>query len=140
MTIEYRLTTDHLSNAVDNTIRVFDEYNLRRKPDNKGRQVIMDRSWNGMFSYFISETPQGSRLTIEAKASKPVSIEILAGHEEVFLKNLFKIITKEIAITPEIAARDLHKKPRIRVSIQNILVLILIILLVIKSFQGCMKG
>ncbi|HEY2349125.1 MAG TPA: hypothetical protein VGH64_08925 [Puia sp.] len=140
MTIEYRLNTDQLSNAVDNTIRVFDEYSLRAKPDNKGRQVIMDRSWNGMFGYYISETLQGSRLTIEAKASKPVSVEILTGHEEIFLKNLFKIITKEIAITPEIAARDLHKRPRIRVSILNILLMILIILLVIKSFQGCMKG
>src|SRR3954463_13194575 len=117
MTIEYRLTPEQLSLAIDNTIRVFDEYSLRRKPDKKGSRIIMDRSWNGSFSYFISETAQGSRLTLEAKPSKPVSVDILTGHEEVFLKNLFKIITKEIVITPEISATDLYKKQRVRIDV-----------------------
>jgi hypothetical protein len=138
MTIEYRLTPEQLSLAIDNTIRVFDEYSLRRKPDTKGRRIIMDRSWNGSFSYFISETAQGSRLTLEARASKPVSVDVLTGHEEVFLKNLFKVITKEIVITPEIAATDLYKK-RVRIDVLNILWMILIILLVIKTFQGCLR-
>jgi hypothetical protein len=111
MTIEYRLTADQLSNTVENTIRAFDEYCLRKKPDNAGRQVIMDRSWMGTIHYFISETPYGSRLSIEAIPARSVLQETLLEHEEAFLKNLFKIISKEITITPEIAASDLYKKP-----------------------------
>lgn len=140
MTIEYRLTTDQLSTTVDNTIRVFDEYSLRKKPDSTGRQVIMDRSWMGTFHYFISETPDGSRLTIEAVAAKPVPRETLLEYEEAFLKNLFKIINKEITITPEIAGSNLHKKRIPMIGVQNIIWMILILILVFKTFQGCMKG
>jgi hypothetical protein len=140
MTIEYRLTADQLSTAVENTIRAIDEYSLRKKPDSAGRQVIHDRDWMGTFHYFISETPYGSRLTIEAVAAKPVSQETLLEHEEAFLKNLFKIISKEITITPEIAASDLYKKPVPHIGTQNIIWMILIIILVFKTFQGCMKG
>jgi hypothetical protein len=32
MTIEYGLTADQLSNTVENAIRAFDEYSLRKKP------------------------------------------------------------------------------------------------------------
>lgn len=140
MTIEYRLTADQLSNTVENTIRAFDEYSLRKKPDSTGRQVIMDRSWMGTYHFFISETPNGSRLTIEAVPAKPVSGEVLLEHEEGFLKNIFKIISKEITITPEIAASGLYKKPILHFSAQNIIWMILILILVFKTFQGCMKG
>jgi hypothetical protein len=140
MTIEYRLTPDQLSNMVENTIRAFDEYCLKRKPDSSGRQVIMDRSWMGTYHYFISETSYGSRLTIEAVASKWVPQELLLEHEEVFLKNLFKIISKEITITPEIASSDLYKKRILRVGVQNIIWMVLILILVFKTFQGCMKS
>jgi hypothetical protein len=140
MTIEYRLTADQLSNTVENTIRAFDEYSLRKKADNSGRQVIMDRSWMGTFHYFISETPYGSKLTIEAVAAKPVPQEILVEHEEVFLKNLFKIISKEVAVTPEIAGSSLYKKPVLHIGIRNLFWIILVILLLFKTFQGCMKG
>jgi len=140
MTIEYRLTADQLSNTVENTVRAFDEYSLRKKPDSTGRQVIMDRSWMGTYHYFISETAYGSRLTIDAVPAKPVPQEILLEHEETFLKNLFIIISKEITITPEIAASALHKKPVLHIGMQNIIWMILILILVFKTFQGCMKG
>ena len=140
MTIEYRLTADQLSNTVENTIRAFDEYSLRKKPDSTGRQVIMDRSWMGTFHYFISETTDGSKLTIEAVPARPVPRETLLAREEAFLKNLFKIISKEITITPEIAALDLYKKPLLHIGAQNIIWMILILILVFKTFQGCMKG
>jgi hypothetical protein len=140
MTIEYRLTADQLSNTVENTIRAFDEYSLRKKPDSAGRQVIMDRSWMGTYHYFIVETPHGSRLEIEAVPAKPVPRDVLLEHEEAFLKNLFKIISKEIAITPEIAASDLHKKPVLPIGAQNIIWMILILILIFKTFQGCMKS
>ncbi len=140
MTIEYRLTADQLSNTVENTIRAFDEYSLRRKPDSAGRQVIMDQGWRGTFHYFISETPYGSKLSIEAVPARPVPQEILLEYEEAFLKNLFKIISKEITITPEIAASDLYKKPVLHIGAPNILWMILMILLIIKTFQSCVKG
>jgi hypothetical protein len=140
MTIEYRLTADQLSNTVENTIRAFDEYSLRKKPDSSERQVIMDRSWMGTFHYFITETPYGSKLTVEAVAAKPVPQEVLTEHEEVFLKNVFKIISKEIAVTPEIAGSSLYKKPVLQIGIRNIIWMILVILLLFKIFQGCMKG
>ena len=66
-TIDYTLTPDQLSIAVDNTIRAFDEYSLRKKRDSEGRQLIIDRSWMGMFNYFITEIPGGSQLTLEAQ-------------------------------------------------------------------------
>src|ERR1700712_75943 len=119
MTIEYRLTPEQLREALDNTIRVFDEYSLSKKPDQKCHPIIIDKSWNGSFVYFISETTQGSRLSLEAKASKSISVEALTAHEEVFLKNLFKIITKEIEITPEIPSISLFKKQRIRIDFVN---------------------
>lgn len=140
MTIEYRLTADQLSNTVENTIRAFDEYSLRKKPDSSERQVIMDRSWMGTFHYFINETPYGSKLTVEAVAAKPVPQEVLIEHEEVFLKNVFKVISKEIAITPEIAGSSLYKKPVLHIGVRNIFLMILVILLLFKTFQGCMKG
>jgi hypothetical protein len=140
MTIEYRLTADQLSNTVENTIRAFDEYSLRKKADSTGRQVIMDRSWVGTFHYSVSETPDGSKLTVEAIPARPVPREILLEYEEAFLKNLFKIISNEITITPEIAASDLYKMPILHVGAQNIIWMILMIILVVKTFQGCMKG
>jgi hypothetical protein len=140
MTIEYRLTADQLSNTVENTIRAFDEYSLKKKPDSAGRQVIMDRGWMGTFHYFINETPYGSSLTVEAVPAKPLPQETLLEHEEAFLKNVFKIINKEITITPEIAGSDLYKKPVLKIGVQNIIWMILILFLVFKTFQGCMKG
>jgi hypothetical protein len=135
MTIEYRLTAEQLSNALDNTIRAFDEYSLRRKPDSSGRQVITDRSWVGMFHYFVTETTDGSRLSIEAKAAKSVPRETLTQHEELFLKNLFRIISKEIAVTPEMEGRKLNKKPFIKIGTQNIFWMIVILITVFKTFQ-----
>ena len=135
MTIEYRLPADQLSNTVENTIRAFDEYSLRKKPDSTGRQVIMDRSWMGTFHYYISETPEGSKLTIEAVPARPVPGETLQAREEAFLKNLFKIISKEITITPGIAASDLYKKPLLHIGPQNIIWMILILILVFKTFR-----
>ncbi len=139
MTLEYTLTPDQLSNAIDNTIRVFNEYSLRKKKDSEGKQFIIDTSWMGMFTYFIVETPAGSQLTLEAVAVKTITGEERLAHEESFLKNLFKIIDKEIAVTPEIANRDLYKKPKIGLGLRSILWLIVIIVLVIKTVQGCMK-
>ncbi len=138
-TIEYTLTPDQLSFAVDNTIRVFDQYRLKRKTDNQGRQLIVDRNWRGKFNYFVTETPGGSQLTIEAMTSKPVSREDLAAHEESFLKNLFKIIDKEIAITPEIINRDLYKSQKLKIGLKGLFWIALIILLILKAVQGCMK-
>ncbi len=138
-TIDYTLTPDQLSNAVDNTIRVFDEYSLRKKTDSQGRQLIVDRSWMGMFNYFITETSGGSQLILEAMAAKPVSREELASHEESFLKNLYKIIDKEIAITPEISRRDIHKGRKLSIGPRSIIWIVIIILLILKAVQGCMK-
>jgi len=138
-TIEYTLTPDQLSNAVDNTIRVFDQYSLRRKTDKQERQIIVDRSWMGKFNYFITETTWGSQLTLEAMATKPVSREELTGHEEIFLKNLFKIINKEIAITPEIAKRDTHKRWTLNIGLWSFLWIGLIIILILKMVHGCLK-
>jgi hypothetical protein len=138
MTIEYTLTPDQLSNAVYNTILVFDEYSLRKKTDGEGRQLIIDTSWNGMFSYFITETPGGSRLSLEALATKPVSKGELAGYEEGFLKNLYKIIDKEITISPEMANTDIYKTRRIGISLRRIMwivVIIVIILLIVKMIK-----
>jgi len=74
-----------------------------------------------------------------AIAAKPVSAEELAGHEESFLKNLFKIIDKEIAITAEIANRDIYKKPQLGIGFRSILWIIVIIVLILKMAHGCMK-
>jgi hypothetical protein len=41
---------------------------------------------------------------------------------------------------PEIAASDLYKKPVLHIGAQNILWMILMIILIIKTFQGCVKG
>ena len=139
MTIEYTLTPDQLSDAIDNTIRAFSEYSLRKKKVSEGIQFINDTSWMGMFSYFIVETPAGSQLTLEAVSLKPLTAEERLEREENFLKNLFKIIDKEIAITPEIANRSLYKKPKIGLGLRTILWLIVIIVLLIKTIQGCMK-
>lgn len=138
-TIDYTLTPDQLSNAVDNTIRVFDEYSLRKKTDSQGRQLIVDRSWMGMFNYFVTESPGGSQLALEAMAAKQVSREELASHEESFLKNLYKIIDKEIAITPEIANRNIHKSRKLVIGLRSIILIVVIILLILKAVQGCMK-
>src|SRR5579872_4174466 len=114
-TIDYTLTPDQLSMAIDNTIRVFDEYRLRKKRDSQGRQLIIDGSWRGRLNYYITEITGGSQLTLEAVATKPVSKEELTRHEESFLKNLYKIIVKEIAITPEIANRNIYKRWKLRI-------------------------
>jgi hypothetical protein len=138
-TIDYTLTTEQLNNAIDNTIRVFDEYSLRRKRDSEGKQLIIDRSWMGMFGYFIVEIPGGSQLTLEAMARKPVSEEELASHEESFLKNLYKIIDKQIAITPEIANRKIHKSRKLVIGPRSIIWIVVILLLIIKAVQMCMN-
>jgi hypothetical protein len=138
-TIEYTLTPDQLSNAVDNTIRVFDQYSLRKKTDKQERRLIIDRGWNGMFNYFITETPGGSQLTLEAMTTKPVSKEELAGYEKSFLKNLYKIIDKEIAITPEIAHRDIYRGRKLSISPKSIIWIIAFIILILKLVQAYMK-
>ena len=138
-TIDYTLTPDQVSIAIDNTIRVFNEYSLKKKRDSQGRQLINDRSWMGMFNYFITEIPGGSQLTLEAVARKPVSREELAGREESFLKNLYKIIIKEIAITPEITNRNLYKRPKLGIGLSNIIWIVIIILLILKAVQVYMK-
>jgi hypothetical protein len=138
-TIDYTLTPDQLSVAVDNTIRVFDEYSLKKKRDREGRQLIRDRSWMGMFNYFITEIPGGSQLTLEAMGAKTVSRDELAEHEESFLKNLFKIIVKEIAITPEISNRNLYKTAKSGIGPWSIIWIAVIILLILKAVQVYMK-
>jgi len=138
-TIDYTLTPDQLSIAIDNTIRVFDEYSLKKKRDREGRQLIRDRSWMGMFNYFITEIPGGSQLTLEAMGAKTVSRDELAEHEESFLKNLYKIIVKEIAITPEIANRNLYKTAKVAIGPWAIIWIAVIILLILKAVQVYVK-
>jgi hypothetical protein len=72
-------------------------------------------------------------------AAKPVSREELAGHEEKLLKNLYKIIVKEIAITPEIANRNIHKSRKVVIELRSIIWIVVIILQILKAVQGCMK-
>ncbi|HEV3223466.1 MAG TPA: hypothetical protein VGZ90_11340 [Puia sp.] len=139
-TIDYTLTTDQLSNAIDNTIRAFNEYSLRKKRDNEGRQLIIDRSWMGKFNYFIIEIPGGSQLTLEAVTAKPVSREELAEREESFLKNLYKVIDKEIMITTEIANRNVYKRAKVGIGLRSIILIVIIILLIIKTVQWCTKS
>src|ERR1700693_3875537 len=102
MTLDYTLNPDKLNDAIHNTIRVFDNYNLKRKTDKEGRFVIIDRSWFGKFTYYITATENGSQLSIEASKilGKPLPPEELQANEELFLKNLYKIIDREIVLTP----------------------------------------
>ncbi len=138
-TIEYTLTPDQLSNAVENTIRVFDQYRLRRKTDKQERRLIIDRGWNGMFNYFITETPGGSQLTLEALTTKAASGDELAGYERSFLKNVYKIIDKEIAITPEIARRDIYKSRKLSIGPKSIIWIVAFIILILKLIQAYFK-
>ncbi len=140
MTIDYTLTPDELSTAVYNTILIFDEYQLRKKADHEGHQYIIDTSWKGMFTYFISETMDGSRLTLNAVSSKSSSDDELSGHEEKFLKNLYKVIDKEISITPDKANKSIYKDRKMRVGFWTVLWIVLIIVLVLKTIQGFMKS
>jgi hypothetical protein len=136
MNIDYTLTPDQLSNAVYNTILVFDEYSLRKQMDREGRQLIMDTSWKGTFSYFITEMPGGSRLTLAALATKLVSADELVGYEESFLKNLYKIIDKEITITPELANTDIYKKRQVGNGLKRIIWIVIVIVMAILFLIG----
>ena len=139
MTIDYTLTPDQLSSAVYNTILIFDEYHLSRKADHEGHQHILDSSWNGQFTYFISETSGGSRLTLKAVPSKPVPDGELVSQEEKFLKNLYRVIDKEITISPEKANTNIYKDRRWRINSWTLLWIILLVALVLKAIQVFLK-
>jgi hypothetical protein len=141
MNIDYTLTPDQLSNAVYNTILAYDEYSLRKKTDREGTQLILDSSWKGMFSYFITEVPGGSRLTLEALSTKKFSAEELASHEEAFLKNLYRIIDKEITITAQMSNTDIYKNRRVGAGLKSkiwivVVIVITILLLIGFIFKG----
>jgi hypothetical protein len=139
MTIDYTLTPDQLSTAVYNTILIFDEYRLSRKADREGHQHILDSSWDGQFNYFISETAGGSRLTLTAVPSKPVPDTELISREEKFLKNLFRVIDKEITISPEKANTNIYKDRSVKINSWTLLWIILIVALILKVIQVILK-
>jgi hypothetical protein len=139
-TIDYTLTTDQLSNAVYNTVHAFDEYTLRKRPDKEERQIIMDSSWNGMFSYFISEIPGGSSLTLEALASKTVSADKLSEYESVFLKNLYRVIDKEVTIRPDIVGKNILKNRMVGKWLKAMLWIMLIVFLILRIIQWYLKN
>jgi hypothetical protein len=139
MKIDLTTTPDQLNDAIQNTIRVFDNYSFSKKTDQDGRLIIRDSEWSGSYYYFITEDGSGSQLNVEARSTgKSLSAKELIAHEEGFIKNVLKIIDKEIAITPEIARVDIYKKKRAPgpVTFIYIIIVIVIIIIVIKS---CMK-
>jgi hypothetical protein len=139
MKIDLTTSPDQLNDAIQNTIRVFDNYSLSKKTDQDGRLIIRDSEWSGSYYYFITEDGSGSQLNVEARSTgKSLSAKELSAHEEAFIKNVLKIIDKEIAITPEIARVDIYKKKGAPgpVTIIYIIILIIVIIIVIKS---CMK-
>jgi hypothetical protein len=62
----------------------------------------------------------------------------LQVNEELFLKNLYKIIDKEIVITPEIANTDVHKEKKQNTAVLSLLLTaIAVIAIFFVLFKGC---
>ena len=141
MRIDYTLTPDQLIDAIHNTIRIFDKYGLSKKTDKEGRFRITDRSWSGNYLFYVVETDSGCQLSLEAKkiVGKPLTFGEQQQKEEEFLKNLYKVIDKEILITPEIAGTDIYKdkkRSRVMLSIVSLIAVIVLIIIILKAYKG----
>jgi hypothetical protein len=139
MIIDSNLNPDKLNDAIHDTIRVFDNYGLSRKTDKEGRFRITDYSkmgtYNSYYTYYITGTDSGaSELYLEGhKVGKQFSLEDQEAYEKLFLKNLNKIIDKDIPITAEVANKELYKEEK---GAKGVLTLILLVLAIASIFYG----
>jgi hypothetical protein len=140
MDVQYNLPPDKLLDAIHNTIRVFKHYSILKRTNRDGRSIIMDASWFGRFYFYIIETEGGSQLSIEAGKTigKNISPEELESHEKTFIKNIEKIIDKEIVITPEIANTDIYKDKQKASGLTSLILLISALIMVFVGFKACM--
>jgi hypothetical protein len=140
MRIDLTITPDQLNDAVQNTIRFFDNYRFSKKTDQDGRLIVYDSEWSGTYYYFITEDGSGSQLSVEAKKTeKPLGLKEQSAYEEIFIKNILKIIDKEIVITPEIARRDIYKKNRKAPGPITIIYILIIVVVIVIGMKSCLK-
>jgi hypothetical protein len=140
MQIDLSISPDQLNDAIQNTIRVFNNYRFTKKTDRDGRLIIQDSEWSGSYYYFITEYGSGSQLSVEAKKEgKPLTIKEQSDHEEAFIKNVLKIIEKEIILSPEITKVDIYKNKRRPPGMITILYILIAFVLIIIGYKSCTK-
>jgi hypothetical protein len=140
MQIDLSITPDQLNDAIQNTIRVFNNYRFIKKTDRDGRLIIQDSEWSGAYYYFITEDGSGSQLSVEAiKEGRPLTAKEKSDHEEAFIKNVLKIIEKEITLTPEIISIDIYKKKRRPPGMITIIYILIAVVLIIIGYKSCTK-
>ena len=140
MVIEYSLAPELLNDEIHNTIKIFNNYTLNKKTDRQGRFTILDTSWFGSYAYSINEVDNGWKLSLEAsKVGKKLSVEELHSKEELFLKNLDKVIKREILITPEIANTDVYKGARDRNGILGLLKVGVALFMILYGLKTCVS-
>jgi hypothetical protein len=139
MIIDSDLSPEKLNDAVHDTIRVFDNYGLAIRQDKEGRFRINDFSPMGTYSsyytYYINPTEKGSEMILESfkVGGKPYPLEKQEAYEKAFLKNLNKIIDKEIPITAEIANKNIYKAEK---GVKGIGIIISVIFIILLLYFG----
>lgn len=129
---KFYTTSNVLQSHIENTIRVFKDYKLSKRPPKEGWL----RVWENAFYYDYTFAGLENEIELQVEAGKAAAKidEITAdNYARSFIANIKKIAEKEIVITPEIANVDPYKPVNTRAAIMQ---LILLIIALIATFYG----
>lgn len=108
----YLLTIQQLHDAIQNTIRVYNDYKMDRKVHANSAYRVYGPGYYLQFQYF--KTNDGCEIkTISGKASLSGKGEIKEENARAnvmeFYRRIDQIVNKEVALTPDILNRDVYK-------------------------------
>lgn len=120
----YSLTSQQVHDAIQNMIRVFNEYRLDRKLyENNVYRVYAGKYF---YNYQMFNTPEGTQLKVSCGLSfGPTIADEDARHlVEQFYSRLDQIISGQIALTPDVVNRDVYKSNQAALGVLTIVKLI----------------
>lgn len=105
----YTLSPQDLHDAIQNTIRVFNEYRLSKKKG-PGEAFRVDAG-SYFLLYMLFITPEGTELNIKCgkTGGGEIAAHLALSYINQFFSRIDQIANGRIALTPEIVNRDVYK-------------------------------
>jgi len=132
---KYLLTVQQLHDAVQNTIRVYNDYRLDRKLGPNSSYTIYGPGYFLRFQYFNVEG--GCEIkTVSGKAIGKISEEAARAHVAEFYRRVDQVVNKEVALTPDILNKDVYKSGSTAIGLIQLVKLIVAIIAIVLAVMA----
>lgn len=132
---KYLLTVQQLHDAVQYTIKVFNDYKLERNLGPNNAYTIYGPGYFLRFQYFTVEG--GCEIkTVSGKILGKITEEAARTNVNEFYRRIDQIVTKKIALTPDILNKDVYKSGSTIIAAIQLVKLIVAIVAIVLAIMA----